>query len=209
ARLRPRSVIIDPVTTFLAAGSASDAEAMLMRLVDYLKAEGITGFFTSLTHAGSAAETSSIGLSSLMDTWLLVRDIESNGERNRGLYVIKSRGMNHSNQVREFLITGEGVQLREVYVGPEGLLTGSARTAQSERERNAALLAQQESAKRRAEAERRIRVLKSQVLALQADIEAETLEIGIDDANNAAVEEAERFARLQMARARGTGTSDN
>ena len=202
-RLEPCAVVLDPVTTFLSAGGAADAETMLMRLVDYLKARTITGFFTSLTHGGSVAETSTVGLSSLMDTWLVVRDLESNGERNRGLYVVKSRGMNHSNQVREFLITGEGVQLREVSVGPEGLLTGTARAVQEERNRNESILAGQAAARRRSEAERRMRDLEAQLVALQANLEAERTELARVQSDEAANAEGMRLARVEIARSRG------
>ena len=98
---------------------------MLMRLIDFLKAQQITALFTSLTHGGDALEQSQAGISSLIDTWLLLRDIELGGERNRGMYVLKSRGMAHSNQIREFLLTDHGIELKDVYVGPEGVLTGS------------------------------------------------------------------------------------
>ena len=207
-RFKPSCVVIDPVTTFLSAGEATDAESMLIRLVDYLKAQTITGFFTSLTHAGAASETSSVGLSSLMDTWLLVRDLESNGERNRGLYVIKSRGMNHSNQVREFLITGDGVRLREVYVGPQGLLTGSARTVQEEANRAANLQARQAAAKRRAEAQRRMRVLEAQMAALQSDLESERAEAEQTVADENAAEAMLQSSQLEVARTRGIDVTE-
>ena len=208
-RFKPSCVIVDPVTTFLAAGTATDAESMLLRLVDFLKAQTITGFFTSLTHAESASETSSVGLSSLMDTWLLVRDLESHGERNRGLYVIKSRGMNHSNQVREFLITGEGVRLREVYVGAEGLLTGSARIVREEANRAAGLQARQASAKRRAEAQRRMRVIEAQLASLQSDLEAERAEYEQNDAHETAAETMRERSQLEMARIRGMDVAES
>ena len=123
----PRVVIVDPITTFLNVGTSVEAESMLMRLIDFLKAQQITALFTSLTHGGDHLEQSQTGISSLIDTWLLVRDIELGGERNRGLYVLKSRGMAHSNQIREYLLTDHGVELKDVYVGPEGVLTGSMR----------------------------------------------------------------------------------
>src|SRR5205085_11695496 len=116
-----------------------DATAMLLRVVDFLKGKGVTAVMTSLTAGGTALERTEIGLSSLVDTWLLLRDIELGGERNRGLYVLKSRGMAHSNQIREFVLTGRGIELLDVYAGPEGVLTGSARLSQEERERSAAL----------------------------------------------------------------------
>ena len=93
---------------------------MLMRLIDYLKMQQITTLFTSLTSAGECLEQTEVGISSLMDTWLLLRDIEVDGERNRGLYILKSRGMAHSNQIREFLLTDHGVELLDVYLGPAG-----------------------------------------------------------------------------------------
>ena len=128
-------MVVDPITNLIAAGSSAEVKSMLVRLLDYLKIQQVTAFFTSLTHSGSRLEQTDVGLSSLIDTWLLLRDIELNGERNRGLYVLKSRGMAHSNQIREFLLTDRGIELQEVYLGPEGVLTGSARLAQEARER--------------------------------------------------------------------------
>jgi circadian clock protein KaiC len=107
---KPRVVIVDPITTFLGAGTSSQAEAMLMRLIDFLKARQITGLFTSLTHTGHATEASQVAVSSLIDTWLLLRDLEAGGQRKRGLQVLKSRGMSHSNEVREFRLTDKGLQ---------------------------------------------------------------------------------------------------
>ena len=208
-RFKPSCVIIDPVTTFLSAGVATDAESMLIRLVDSLKSKTITGFFTSLTHSGSTSETSSVGLSSLMDTWLLVRDLESNGERNQGLYVIKSRGMDHSNQVREFLITGEGVRLREAYIGAEGLLTGSARTIQEEANRAASLHARQASAKRRAETQRRMRVIEAQLAALRSDLESERAQLDQADADETASEKMMRQSQLEISRTRGMDVGES
>ena len=99
---------------------------MLSRLIDFFKAHQITAFFTSLTEGGSALEQSEVGISSLMDTWILLRHIESNGERNRGIWVLKSRGMAHSNQIREFVFTDHGIELVDVYLGSAGVLTGTA-----------------------------------------------------------------------------------
>jgi len=111
---RPHVVVIDPISNLASAGSSSDARAMLLRLVDFLKSEGITAFMTDLTRGVGTLESTKIEISSLTDTWLLVRDIELGGERNRALYVLKSRGMRHSNQIREFLLTDRGVRLVEV-----------------------------------------------------------------------------------------------
>ncbi len=166
----PRAVVVDPISNLTAVGGAADVTAMLMRLLDALKARQITAFFTALT-SGDLLETSDVGISSLIDTWLLVRSIESNGERNRGLYVLKSRGMAHSNQIREFLLTDRGIELRDVYVGPSGVLTGSARVAQEAQEK-----ANDEERRQNVEARRRVletkrKTVEAQVAALRAEIE--------------------------------------
>jgi circadian clock protein KaiC len=174
---QPRTVVVDPISNFLIAGAHSEAEAMLMRLIDLLKARQITAFFTSLTHGDDAREQSQVGISSLIDTWLLLRDIELGGERNRGMYVLKSRGMAHSNQIREFLLTNHGVELKDVYVGPEGVLTGSLRLAQEAREQAAALTRQQEIERRQREVERKRLALEAQTAALRGQFEAEEEEL--------------------------------
>ena len=111
---QPRVVVVDPVTNFISVGSAGEVSSMLMRLIDFLKTLQITSLFTSLTRGGEDLEQTEVGISSLMDTWLLVREIETNGERNRVLQVLKSRGMAHSNQLRGFLLTERGVRLGDV-----------------------------------------------------------------------------------------------
>ncbi|HEX6298752.1 MAG TPA: circadian clock protein KaiC [Burkholderiales bacterium] len=160
---RPTAVVIDPISNFSSSGTASDASLMLLRLIDFLKAHQITAFLTHLTGGGRATEATDVGISSIIDTWLLLRDIELGGERNRGLYVLKSRGMKHSNQIREFVITPEGIQLLDVYVGPEGVLTGSLRAAQEAREHAAAVALQEEIAVKQREVDR-----------LRAELEAQT-----------------------------------
>jgi circadian clock protein KaiC len=169
---KPQVVIIDPISNFSSAGTLADAEAMLLRLIDFLKARQITAMFVNLTAGGNAWEKTDLGVSSLIDTWILLRDIELAGERNRGLYVLKSRGMKHSNQIREFLITSEGIRLEDVYVGPEGVLTGSMRAAQEDRERAAALAQGQEAIRKQRELARRRAGLEAQIAALRAEFEA-------------------------------------
>jgi len=184
--LAPRVVVIDPVTNFLSVGNQEDVKAMLMRLIDFFKAQQITALFTSLTH-GFDLEATDVAVSSLMDTWLLLREVEVNGERNRLLNVIKSRGMAHSNQVRELLLTGRGVDLVDVYLGPGGALTGAARLAQEARERA-------ESLERRQEIEQQQRELERKRQALETRIEAQRLEFE--------AEEEDLVRRLQQAEAR-------
>ena len=129
-KFKPKTVILDPITNLVTIGTVSEVKSMLIRLIDFLQTEQITVMFTALTLNNFVSEQTDEGVSSLVDAWLQVRDIESNGERNRGMYIMKSRGMKHSNQVREFVITDKGLDLVDVYLGPEGVLIGSAREAQ-------------------------------------------------------------------------------
>jgi circadian clock protein KaiC len=170
---RPQIVVVDPVSDMMAVGSPLQVKAMLMRLIDFLKANGITTLMTSLTAGGDAAEQTEVGISSLIDTWLLVRELETNGERTRGLYVLKSRGMAHSNQVREFLLTDHGVDLVDVYLGPAGVLTGSARAAQQVRERAEGLERARTMREKARELDRKRKTLEDQIEALRAEFESE------------------------------------
>lgn len=124
---RPRVVVVDPITNLISVGQVREVKTMLMRLIDLLATEKITVLFTALTIDSFGVETTDESISSLVDTWIQLRDIESNGERNKGLYVLKARGMAHSNQVREFLITEKGIELVDIYMDAGGILTGSAR----------------------------------------------------------------------------------
>lgn len=169
---KPEVVILDPITNLVTIGVMSDVKSMLIRLIDFLQTEQITVMFTALTLNASVSEQTDEGVSSLVDTWLLVRDIESNGERNRGLYVIKSRGIKHSNQVREFIITDDGLDLVDVYLGPDGILTGSAREAQQIKELTGAALHDYAIDAKDREITRRRKVLESKILSLQTEFES-------------------------------------
>ncbi len=173
----PAVVIVDPMTSLLIAGSESETKAMVTRLIDFLKSQQITSLFTSLTHAGNPLQQSEIAISSLMDSWLLLQDIEGNGERNRVLYVLKARGMAHSNQSREFLISDRGIDLVDAYIGPGGVLTGAARAAQTARDKAETLASQQETARRQRELERKRAALERQIAALRSEYEAEEEEL--------------------------------
>jgi circadian clock protein KaiC len=199
---QPRVVIVDPITTFLSAGTSVEVQAMLMRLIDFLKSQQITALFTSLTHGGDALEGSQAGISSLVDTWLLLRNIEVGGERNRGLYILKSRGMAHSNQVRKLLLTDHGVELEDVHVGPEGVLTGSMRLAEEARERAATLSRQEKIERLQRGIERKRQVLEVQIATQHAQLEAEQDEVKERIAREQAVTDRLREQREEMARSR-------
>jgi circadian clock protein KaiC len=174
---QPTLVIVDPITSLLAAGTDYETKGMVTRLMDFLKGGQITSLFTSLTRGGQALEQSEIAMSSLMDSWLLLQDFEGNGERNRVLYVLKARGMAHSNQVREFLISDRGIDLVDAYIGPSGVLTGASRVAQSAREKAEALANQQEAARRKRELERKREALEQQIAGLRSEYESEEVEL--------------------------------
>jgi circadian clock protein KaiC len=177
---QPQVVVIDPLNAFIAGENKTDVKAMLLRLADFLKGCQITALFTSLTSQHSATDATDVSISAMIDTWLVLRDIEIGGERNRGLSIVKSRGMAHSNQIRECLITSHGVELCEVYVGAGGVLTGSARRAQEALESAGQLMRKQGVERKQLELEIQRRALEAQISALRAEFEvrqAETLEI--------------------------------
>ena len=169
----PAVVVVDPITNFLAIGDRPETKSMLTRLIDFLKMKQITGMFTSLTSASSAVEDSQVDVSSLMDAWLLVRTIESNGERNRGLYILKARGIAHSNQVREFLLTDHGIELLDAYIGADGVLMGSARSSQLAREKEAEAERQHATERKQRELRRKQELYEAQLLALKGQYESE------------------------------------
>ena len=206
--IQPRSVIVDPISNFTAAGTTTEAKSMLIRLIDLLKVKQITTLFTNLTQGGSPTEMTEMAVSSLMDTWLLLRTIELGGERNRSMYVLKSRGMAHSNQLREFVLTDRGVDLLDVYLGSDGVLTGSARLAQESREKAEALIQQQEIEAKQREIERQRCVLESQITALRAVFQAKEDELARTITEQKA--RVERFAqdRRQMAHSRKSDTQE-
>ncbi|MEN6331575.1 MAG: circadian clock protein KaiC [Smithella sp.] len=177
SEFQPSVVVVDPITNFISSGDPLDVKSMLTRLIDFLKMNQITTMFTTLTSSGSDLEQSGVDVSSLADTWLLLRGIEVGGERNRGLYILKSRGMSHSNQIREFLLTDHGIDLLDVYIGPSGVLTGSARLAQEAREKGTELAHQQEIALRKINLDYRQKALEAQIAALHAELEAGSAEM--------------------------------
>jgi circadian clock protein KaiC len=167
---KPQCVVIDPITNLIHGSGDREIYSMMMRLIDFLKNSGITAIFVSLTAGGSKLESSAVGVSSLADTWILLRDIESDGERNRCIYVLKSRGMAHSNQLREFVITAKGIKLIPPYIGPGGALTGTARINQEAKEKSAALQRDFEVSRKQREVSRKRRALEAQAASLQAEL---------------------------------------
>lgn len=199
---KPSIVILDPINGFMIGENQTEVKNMLLRLVDFLKMKHITAFFTSLTSAGDNLENSDVYVSSLIDTWLLLRDIEIGGERNRGLYVLKSRGMAHSNQIREFKLTDSGIELLDVYVGDDGVLTGSARLAREMEDDAEKLMRQQEIGSKQFSLQRKREAMEAQIVVLRSEFEAEESEslkiIGIEKARN----ESFKKVKAEMAKSR-------
>jgi len=169
---RPRAVVVDPISSLITAGNPHEVKSMLVRLFDYLKMKQITCMVTSLT-AGAGLDETDIGISSLIDTWIQVRDIEIAAERIRGLYLVKSRGMGHSNQVREFLITSHGIDVLPVTLGAAGVLTGSARTKLAAQQRAESQVRAQEAERKQRQVERRRRAMEAQIEAMRMQLAAD------------------------------------
>ena len=188
------------------AGSAYEVTAAVTRELDLIKARGITGILTGLTH-DVEVEASTVAVSSLVDTWLLVRNVESDGERNRLLFVIKSRGSEHSNQVREFVLTRHGAQLVEVDAGPQGVVTGSARVALETGRREAQVRRHEDLAQRRAELSRRSAEVDAQIAALRTQFEQETTALEREIAQESHHDEQGTKARRELSEARTDGAT--
>jgi circadian clock protein KaiC len=170
---RPQIVVLDPVSSFDSAGTLLDAHAMLVRVIDLLKARRITTMFTNLTTGSELTEQAAAGVSSLIDAWISLRNLEQAGERTRSLYVLKARGMRHSNQIREFLLTDRGADLQDVYVGPDGVLVGSARAAQEMQDRAAAAISRRDVEQKKEELDRSHKAFKARIAELEAAYAAE------------------------------------
>jgi circadian clock protein KaiC len=199
---KPDVVVLDPVGALIQAGTDRDANSMVVRLIDFLKLRGITALLTNLTSGGEALERTEIDISSIVDTWLLLRDLEIGGERNRALYVLKSRGMRHSNQLREFLLTDHGVDLLDVYLGPDGVLTGSSRVSLETRERAAVVAAEHEAERKQRDRERKREALEAKILAMRKEFEIEDAETTLIASQEVTRKEQGSKDRRAMARSR-------
>ncbi len=202
---RPSLVALDPISAFMDSGEQQEVQAMLLRMIDFLKSNGISGVFTHLAHAQGEAQTDA-GLSSLMDAWILLLNREVNGEFNRELYLLKARGIAHSNQVREFVMSGEGIQLIPPYLGENGAMTGSARRFEEARTKREEVARRIEVARTQERIAQRRRRTQAQMEALQAELEADEIELkSILEAETAYLSQAEADAAA-IAAGRGRGS---
>ena len=201
-QVKPQIVILDPIDAFIIGSNQTEVKIMLLRLVDYLKMNNITAFFASLTNSGESQELTDMAISSLIDTWLLLRDIEIGGERNRGLYILKSRGMAHSNQIREFILTNHGIELLDVYVGPEGVLTGSARLSQEAKNDAEQLLRKQEIERNQYGLELKRAATEAQITVLRSEFKEEESETLKNIEMEKAKAEMFELDKMKMAKSR-------
>jgi circadian clock protein KaiC len=170
----PVHVVVDPISALTVVGSDKEAKSMLTRLIDFLKTRKVTTLLTGMTHFGDKLEASNEDIPSMIDTWLSLRDIEHQGERNRGMYILKSRGMAHSNQIREFILSDKGIDLVDVYLGAEGVLTGAARVGQVALDKSNVVLRQQELQRKKREYEHKRLALEANIAALREEFDTAT-----------------------------------
>lgn len=200
----PSLVVVDPVSAF--RGLEDEVHGVFLRLIDMLKARGATCVFTSLVDVASATSAASLNdrsLSSLMDVWLALFNTEANGERNRTLYLLKARGMAHSNQIREYTLSEAGIEMVPVYVGVGGVLTGSARVAQESKERAERAAFEEDAHRAQRETERRRQVIRRQIADLQAELVAEDAEATAQDQVTRTAQEVAQEDQESIARRRG------
>jgi circadian clock protein KaiC len=167
---KPKVVIVDPITSLSDIASQYDLKRMLVKLIDFLKAKNITTMIGGLADSANAADSSSISISSLIDSWLLLRDIEANGERTRALFIRKSRGMPHSNKVREFVITNQGVQVLDVFSGPDGVLVGGAREIGSAKQDALNILTHELAERDAVDRQSKIKLLHAQIVDIGQEL---------------------------------------
>lgn len=201
-KFKPSVVILDPITNLVTVGSVSEVKAMLIRLIDFLLDEQITVMFTALALNSAVTEQTDEGVSSLVDTWLLVRDIEFNGERNRGMYIMKSRGMKHSNQVREFIITDNGIDLVDVYLGSDGILIGSAREARKLHIQTDEVLRNNAVNMKDREIDRKRKLLETKIATLQTEFESAEEELNKIYVEEELVKNVAEKNRMELTRLR-------
>ena len=178
-QFKPHIVIVDPITSLLMAGNRADIQAMLMRLLDHLKSLGVTAMLTTLTGGANPLESLDFGVSSLVDAWISLRDFDNAGEKNRLIHIVKSRGMSHSNQVREFLLTDNGIDLVDVYTGSGLVLTGTARITQEAESRATATRYREENDLVQRTLERKQKALEARGEAIRAEFDADAIEMSL------------------------------
>ena len=187
---KPDVIVVDPISNLITSGAIVDVKSMLIRLIDFIKVNRISAMYTEII-TGESSRSTDVEVSSLMDAWILLKTLENNGERNRGIYVLKARGIRHSNQIREFIITSKGIKIVDAYTGPTDVLTGTARVAQEAQHKVSQILRTQETERKRRVLKRKEQMLASEIALLQFKYESEK-----DELNKAIEQEAAGEAAL-------------
>jgi circadian clock protein KaiC len=201
-RFDPGLVILDPISSFLESGDRMEIQSMLLRVVDFLKGRGVTAVFTHLMHGQDSVVQTDAGLSSIMDAWILLLNREVNGEFNRELYLLKARGLSHSNQVREFVMSDDGIKLVPPYLGENGALTGSARKNEEAKSRQAEMRRNADMSRAQQQIQQKRRRAKAQMEALQAELDADEIELNAMMQNEDDYRRQTADDRIEMERSR-------
>jgi circadian clock protein KaiC len=205
---KPQTVIIDPITNLTSIGSVSEVQSIITRLIDFLQTQQISTILTGLNFTSVAKEQTDETISSLVDAWIQLRDIEMNGERNRGLYIMKSRGMKHSNQIREVIISEKGLYLEDIYMGTDGILTGSARQADKLYRQTEYVLREHILERKRNKIDRKGKELEAKILALKTEFEYLKEELNNDFVEDSLKNELIENKRIEMTRLREITTNE-
>jgi len=200
---KPRVVAVDPISNLYPIGDDIQVRSMLMRLIDFAKSLQITGLFTNLSNdvnvGAFAVEPTEMHVSSLMDAWLILKNVEGNGERNRAFSIIKSRGMAHSNQLREFVLSDKGIQLLDVYKGSEGVFFGSARMAQESGEIDSRLRKNEEIERKKREIASKRKLMEIEIEMLKEKYAREEVDMKILIGQDISREKAEAKTTKEIA----------
>ena len=199
---KPSAVILDPITNLITVGDQNEVKSILIRLLDFLQQEQITVMFTALSQTSNPTGNQEESISSLVDVWIAVQDIELNGERNRGIYVLKSRGMKCSNQVREFKITDEGIKVLEVVIGPDGIIIGSARDAYELEMAKEEVLRKNAVARKNKEIDRKKTILDNKIKSLTSKFEMDKENLNSQEKEDQLAKEVTEKNRKEMMKGR-------
>jgi circadian clock protein KaiC len=199
---KPSTVILDPITNLITVGNTSEVKSILIRLIDFLQQEQITVMFTALSLPSDRSGNQEEEISSLVDVWIGLQDIESNGERNRGIYVLKSRGMKSSNQVREFIISDKGIEIVELVIGPDGVLVGSARKAYELDRAKEEISKKHAIARKNKEIERKKNILDSKIKRLTSQFEMDKEELNRKEMEDEMINEVKEKNRKEIMKGR-------
>jgi circadian clock protein KaiC len=201
-QFKPSVVILDPITNLITVGNTSEVKSILIRLIDFLQQEKITVMFTALSLPSDAAGNQEEEVSSLVDVWIALQDIELNGERNRAVYILKSRGMRSSNQVREFIISDKGIEIVELMISPKGVVVGSARKSYELEREKEKISKKRDIIRKNKEIERKKNILDGKIKRLITQFEMEKEELNRKEMEEIMIDEVRQRNRKGIIKGR-------